>query len=377
MVIAAIAVLGYAYGAFSLYRLGHTFPMSINTATVFLVVAVGLLGLRPQVGPVSIVTTADLGGVGARRLLASVVLIPFALGAVWAWAEAADVVDGAVGVAGFVILTSLLLAVAVLSMARTISRLASALEQDGRELEAARHTAEAANRAKSEFLAGMGHELRTPLNAIIGFSELIADGGADRAELERHAEYAHYINSGGHQLLRIIDAVLDMALMESGRFALTRRSCDVATAVATALASVRDLAEANAVTLIELIPAHLPPIDADEPALQQVLANLLSNAVKFTSPGGTVTVFGEALAGGGPNGSVVIRVADTGIGMSPPEIARALMPFARVDGSLQRAHGGAGLGLPLARQLVELHGGRLEVESEPGAGTVVRAHFSV
>ena len=244
---------------------------------------------------------------------------------------------------------------------------------DRRRAEAAlrqsRQAAELANRAKSEFLANMSHELRTPLNAIIGFSELIASGMFGPVGEPRYAEYARDIQRSGQHLLRIINDLLDLSKVEAGKQQLRESEIGLAEVIDSSVRLVQPRVKAAGLTLAVEVPAGLPALHADARLLKQILINLLSNAVKFT-PKGSVTV-----RAGLHDGAISIAVADTGVGMSAREIELALAPFGQVDSGLSRKHEGTGLGLPLARAFAELHGGRLEVLSTPGAGSTMTVRF--
>jgi signal transduction histidine kinase/sensor domain CHASE-containing protein len=243
--------------------------------------------------------------------------------------------------------------------------------RSARDLVAAKEEAELANRSKSTFLATMSHELRTPLNAIIGFSEVMCAGTFGPLGSARYVDYCSDIHQSGRHLLTIVNDVLDLSRVEAGRMKLYLEPVDVGAAVHAALAMVRERAEMAGVTVTRDIAAGLPPLSADNRLLKQVLLNLLSNAVKFTERGGSVEVSVAASAAGGTQ----IRVADTGIGMSEADVAVALTPFAQVDSKLAREYQGTGLGLPLAKSFVELHGGSLSVASRPGVGTTVTVWF--
>ncbi|HYC03010.1 MAG TPA: ATP-binding protein [Azospirillaceae bacterium] len=238
-------------------------------------------------------------------------------------------------------------------------------------LRRAKQLSETASRAKTEFLANMSHELRTPLNAIIGFSEIIGEQQLGPAGHPDYAEYARDINESGRMLLDLINDILDLSKIEAGRRELNEHLVDLPRTLHSCLRLVKERAIRGGVTTLLDVPRALPRLRADEVALKQMLSNLLSNAVKFTPKGGRVTLSASVEA----DGTLVIGVADTGIGMRPEEIPRALQPFTQIEGNLSRTAGGAGLGLPMVRALAELHGGSLSLESEPGRGTVARVRL--
>jgi signal transduction histidine kinase len=225
---------------------------------------------------------------------------------------------------------------------------------------------EEASKAKSEFLAQMSHELRTPLNAIIGFSEMIADAVIGPLDA-RYREYGKDINGAGRHLQNIINDILDISKLEDGRLELREEVVSIGDTVEACRRIVAAMAEAAGVALLIAIPGALPLIRSDQLRFRQILLNLMSNGVKFTPSGGRVSVWAAIE----PDG-VVISVDDTGIGMKAADIPIALEPFRQIDGALSRRFDGTGLGLPLAKALVELHGGRLHIESAPGQGTAVR-----
>lgn len=238
------------------------------------------------------------------------------------------------------------------------------------KLSAARGRAEEANRSKSAFLAQMSHELRTPLNAIMGFSEVLSDKNMAAVRQNRIEEYARHIHESGAHLLSVINDLLDLAKLEAGKTRLHREPLNLANLIGTAIALVTPQARAAGVRLDrtgDTTDDGLPELD--ERAMRQILLNLLSNAIKFTPPDGVVTV-GLNRAGE----AIVLTVSDTGCGIPKEDLPRILEPYAQVE-SAARTREGTGLGLPIVKHLVELHGGELDIESEVGTGTTVRLRF--
>jgi two-component system cell cycle sensor histidine kinase PleC len=242
------------------------------------------------------------------------------------------------------------------------------LRQRARDAEhAARVETELASRVKSEFIANMSHELRTPLNTVIGFAKLIGEAKRHQLSSDQIVEYADLIRDAATHLLTVINDILDISKMQSGKYTLDAREVDLKEVIEATVASFSRNAADLGVTIASRADAPLPTVRGDPGKLHQVFSNLISNAVKFTPPGGSVNVSVNALSDGG----VAVMIRDTGVGMTKAEIAVALTPFSQVDASHSRWREGAGLGLPIARALVQLHGGSLEVRSAKSLGTEV------
>jgi signal transduction histidine kinase/DNA-binding response OmpR family regulator len=400
-------LLGYAYGVPLLYG-SWIIPVALTTASGFVGVGIGLVACSGS----SAFPLRSLSGQSARaRLLRAflptvvlafllsnlahhAVLARFQVNAalvsvvtilvfitviavVVSWV--AQVVGGAIDRAEIVLQRSQLeleqrVEERTLELGRTNRALqAEVLERKRAEEHAqqAQHAAERATRAKSEFLANMSHELRTPLNAIIGFSELLED--RTFGELNgRQTKYVSNVLTSGRHLLQLINDILDLSKIEAGRLTLQRAPVEVSVVIQGVTTVVRALADKKQIRLEVDSSADLPRLDADEAKLKQILYNLLSNAIKFTPDGGCVKVKGVATVrnpGGGP--IVQIAVTDTGIGVKAEDHERIFEEFEQTDSSYARQQQGTGLGLALTRRLVELHGGRVWIESEgvPGRGS--------
>ena len=238
-------------------------------------------------------------------------------------------------------------------------------------LRLAKDQADAANRAKSNFLANMSHELRTPLNAIIGFSELMIKETFGPVGTEKYKEYMDDIHMSAEHLLDIINEVLDMSKIEAGRLELSEEAFSIYDTIVSVCRMMSSRVFASNIDIIRSIEDHLPPINADYRLIRQVLINLITNAIKFSPQGSRINVSAHINV----NKEMVIQVSDQGIGIREDKIARALEPFGQVDERSDMsdlAQQGTGLGLPLAKAMIEMHGGTLSIESELNVGTTVQ-----
>ncbi|MFT5180332.1 MAG: signal transduction histidine kinase [Alphaproteobacteria bacterium] len=240
-------------------------------------------------------------------------------------------------------------------------------EAHKRELNTARKEAESASRMKSEFLTHMSHELRTPLNAILGFSDFMLTGPLGPLGHENYHDYMQDIQSGGRHLLAVINDILDLSKIESGTATLSEEVFDTEVLIEECVRLLGERADnAKVVLQVETMPG-LPNIYGDEQLIKRSLLNLLSNAIKFTPAGGEIFV----RAGARPGRDFFLAVTDTGIGIAPEHINHVLTPFGQAENVFRRSHDGTGLGLPLVKSFVEMHGGTLDFKSSVGNGTHV------
>jgi len=237
-------------------------------------------------------------------------------------------------------------------------------------LKTVQEAVEEANRARIEFLAKVSHELRTPLNAIIGFSDLMMHDVLGPLGNEQYRNYVEDIHASGRHLLDIINDILDFAKAEAGKLLLLESDVNVHQIAVGLERLMGPRARDAGLVLDNRVPMDLPRLNCDERKLKQMLLNLLTNAVKFTPTGGTIAIEGHC----GSNG-IVLGVRDTGVGIAKPDLDRVLQPFVQVESTLNRRQEGTGLGLALVKAMVELHDGRINLESEVGGGTLVQLIF--
>ena len=240
------------------------------------------------------------------------------------------------------------------------------LKEKTAELERARAAADAANTAKSAFLANMSHELRTPLNAVIGLSEALISGVFGPIENEKHREYITDIQDSGHHLLSLISDLLDLAKIEAGTLDLNLDEFPVADLISDCTNMMLPIADKASITLTAPPIAVPCRIRGDYRKLKQAVLNIVANAIKYSPADTDVHIVTDV-----DDDSVVIRVQDRGIGIDIADVGRVFEPFGRLSATLRNAPDGTGLGLPIAKRLVELHGGAISIDSTPGKGTTV------
>jgi len=269
---------------------------------------------------------------------------------------------------GAIIAIFVLLIVTLVIMAAKAETIITKQHEANLELAAQAASAEAENQNKSQFLANISHELRTPLNAIIGFSEIIKDEVLGAHENQQYKDYIKDIHQSGVHLLSLINDILDYSKAEAGKLDLNIEELDITKLILSSMRLVSPRAEQAQVELAQEIPEDHYIIKTDAKKFKQIMLNLLSNAVKFTPPGGKVKV---TLWQNVVDGSVSVEVRDTGIGIAPKNISRALAPFGQVDSALSRKYEGTGLGLPLTKKFIEIMGGAFQIQSEENVGTAI------
>jgi signal transduction histidine kinase len=260
---------------------------------------------------------------------------------------------------------------AILLLGQRLMREQKAREAREAKLRETLFKVETASRAKSEFLANMSHELRTPLTAIIGFSEILKLELFGPLSIPRYRGYAADIHASGTHLLDLVTDILDMARIEAGETQLHETALDIAAVIRDAERMVAIRAEAKKITIAIAIPADPPRLRADERLVRQMILNLVSNAVKFTPVGGSIGV-GATIE---RDGKLAITITDTGIGIGPEDLDKVIKPFSVVESAMTSDFSGIGLGLPLTKSMIELHGGTLELTSTLGVGTTARLRF--
>lgn len=372
--VALLAFTGYAYGAELLYGVAAYTGIALNTATALVALSIGLLAASVDRGLASVAAGERAGSVIARRLLPFAVVIPLLLGAFGVWLESAGYFDvrfsiAAVMIAIIVILATLIARTAILLNRAERLRMEAEAERErlfAREREA-RAEAQRANQTKDEFLATVSHELRTPLNAILGWTRVLRNGGPLDEHTRKRALAT--IDSNCTAQAQLIEDLLDVTRVTAGNLRLDLQPVDLRETIAGAVDAVRPAAEAKSIDLRTELGSCGNSIRGDPARLQQVIWNLLANAVKFSPEGGSVRI---RLTGDASEAMIV--VADEGEGIDPELLPYVFERFRQANGRIMSRHGGLGLGLSIARTLVEMHGGSLEAAS---AGLGQGATFTV
>lgn len=282
-----------------------------------------------------------------------------------------ETTDAAIVNRGLALLVIWAVAVVLAAAKRREALLAERIAEQNAKLAATRTHAQLANQTASEFLSNMSHELRTPLNAILGFSEIVRNEMFGPLGNERYRGYMTDIHNSGQRLLDLVNDLLAIAKIEVGRVELAENVVDATDLVRHCASVARTQARTKHVMIEVDIPGGLPPLNADQRKLRQILGNLLANAVRFTPAGGRVRISAWCR----PETGHVFQIADTGTGIALKDVPLALAPFGQVGSPLHEDQEGVGLGLPLAKALVELHAGSFDLQSEPGAGTTVTVRF--
>jgi signal transduction histidine kinase len=370
LVIAFIAFVGYAFGVAGMYRPTSARGMSAWSVISIHALAIGAIFTRTDVGFAALLADEGAGGRLARRLLPAAIVIPFVVAWVVQQGEIAGWFDANLSNSVITVLTVIALVWISERGARVVQRtdqdraITFAREQHEREVaQQALIAAETASSAKSDFLAVMSHELRTPLTAIIGYEELLADEIAGPINAQQ-AQQLSRVKASAQHLLGLIDEILTFSRLEAGRETIRMEIVEVNRMIEEAAALISPLAGEKKLgfAVYPLDPPRQMRVDAGK--LRQILVNLLSNAVKFTTQGGiTLTTAVES-------GELVVRVADTGVGIAADHAERIFEPFWQVEQKATRRVGGTGLGLTVTRRLARLLGGDVKVESVAGEGAV-------
>ena len=229
-----------------------------------------------------------------------------------------------------------------------------------------------ANLTKSEFIANMSHDLRTPLNAIIGFSDIMQKELYGKFETDKYLEYSKDINNAGEYLLSLINDVLDFSAIEANKRNIDKEEIDISLIIKECLRTIAPLSEKKKNQINTNFPTDFPKLFADNRAVKQIVINVLSNAVKFTPTEGTVNIITDV-----DFEHIIIKVEDTGEGITKENISKILEPFARVENNPHLPQEGTGLGLSIVQSLIKLHDGKLEIDSEIGVGTIVEVYFPI
>jgi signal transduction histidine kinase/ActR/RegA family two-component response regulator len=367
--ISSLSLIGYWFGSDQLYTVVHLTGISFQMSTILAALGIGLMAALPEHGLVYLLSRDDAGGMLIRRLLLPIIAIPLLVGWLRLLGERAGLYDTGFGLS-MLLLTIIAMLMALLGLtASRISRAAQATKYSRDQLEAeviqrkllenqlrqrVEELAEADCR-KNEFLATLAHELRNPLAPIRNSLQILRmteteDQGTTRIQEIMERQVNH--------MVRLVDDLLEVSRITSGKIELRKESVEIATVLRSALETSKPLIDAGGHQLVVALPPEPLTVEADPVRLSQVVANLLNNAAKYTDPGGDIR-----LAATRENREVVVSVRDTGVGVSAAMLSQMFRMFVQADKDHKRAQGGLGIGLALAKSLVEMHGGRIEARS--------------
>jgi signal transduction histidine kinase/CheY-like chemotaxis protein len=367
VLLASMAVIGYAYGAFGFYRFRSYFPMALHTAIAFIIVSIGLLATHPRHGIMAIITSPYLGGITARVLVPGLIITPFVLGLLWLIGLRTESFDPIAAVALFVTGNITVLVAIVLEAGRRLNRTSASLANRSIALEEANRIAYAAGQAKSDFLANMSHEIRTPMNGVVGMLEVLEYTSLT----DEQNRIVATIRGSARSLLEVINDILDFSKIEAGHLKVEIIATDLVEIMESTTRLFLGAAAAKGLGVRCFVgPSIRGRFMTDPVRVRQILSNLVSNAVKFTREGG-VTLTAESIAQDDGPPLIRIIVADTGIGISPEAQTRLFRPFVQADETTARKYGGTGLGLSICLRLADLLGGEITLQSAEGTGTRV------